>query len=254
MGAGDNYQFGRTQPLGKVSFGDNSYADSFVRAPTMDLSGARRTTAPLVMTREAIDQLLNQADGQLKTCRTILDKFSLRMRILAWAEDSARRTQAQAAPAAPGEGDDSQPAAEPRKGLIGKNLLLNRSAGAARPDPRPKPSQPRPESPRVAGTLSRQEQEIAISISKIAARDPRVLQQMQIALYQYADAERSVASAVAEVERIRQLDPQSANAELSRLEIAKIQGKIYPLTNFSEVFKAYPQIARLFPPPMARGK
>lgn len=253
MGAGDKYQFGRTQPLGKVSFGDNSYTDSFVRAPTMDLSATRRNTSPLVMTREAIDQLLNQADGQLKTCQTILDKFNLRMRILQWAEDSARRNQAQAAPADPLAAADSQPAADSRKGLLGRKLLPGRP-GAARPDPRPKPSQPRPDATKIAGALSRQEQEIASAIAKIATRDPRVLQQMQIALYQYTEAERSVGAAVVEVARIRQLDPHSAHAELARLEIAKIQGKIYPLTNFSEVFKAYPQISRLFPPPMPRGK
>ena len=252
MGAGDNYQFGRTQPLGKVSFGDTSYTDSFVRAPTMDLSPARRSTAPLVMTREAVDQVLDQADGQLKTCQTILDKFSLRMRILQWAEDSA--LHAQAAPDSPSATAEPRSAVAPRKGAIAGKLLPNRNQSAARPDPRSKPSPPRPESPKVAGTLSRQEQEMAIAIAKIVARDPRVLQQLQIALYQYAEAVRSVGSAVAEVARIRRLDPQSANMELGRLEIAKIQGKIYPLTNFSEVFKAYPLIARLFPPPMARGK
>lgn len=243
----DNFQFGKTQPLGKVSFGEEtSYSDKFVRAPTADLTAPKKKSAPLGITADLVGQMQAQADNQLKTCRTILDKFEQRMRILKWAQEVASQAAGQppAQTAAP-----QPPEPDPRKkGLFGK-----KAPPAPRPSKPAKPAKWDPASrPKTTVTLSSQEQAIAVVVARIVEAHPEVQRQVQIALYQYTEAVKAVDEALQGLSRARGSELQRAFDELEKLEVAKVQGKIYPLTNFHEVFKAHPQISRLFPPPMPR--
>ena len=263
MGANDNYQFGRTQPLGKVSFGDGTYSDQFVRAETANLQPPKKKTTPLNVTAELVEQMVASAENQLRTCRIIVDKFNQRMRILQWAEEVARTTNGSAPPEPEPE---AQPEPEPtpkKKGLFGKKLGAPKAApklgskAAGKAGLRGGPSEAKSASskpPKVKTTvqLSGPEQTLGMSIAKIISRDPHLHRRVQVAIYQYSEALRAVNEGQASLDGARANAPQKAFDELEKLEVAKIQGKIYPLCNFHEVFKDKPEVARLFPPPMPR--
>ncbi|MBM3273676.1 MAG: hypothetical protein FJZ00_00880 [Candidatus Sericytochromatia bacterium] len=263
MGANDNYQFGRTGPLGRVSFGDKNYSDKFVRSETQALGGKKRT-APLHVTGDLVGRMVDQADDQLRTCRIIVDKFNQRMRILQWAEEISRSPE-MGQPLSDPE-TDPEPA-PPKKGLFG--------LGAKKPAPAAKKPLAKPgglgAKPAGAGTgavaaraekvpkvktsvqVNPQEQSLGMAISKAIARSPETRRRVQIAVYQYQVATQAVNDGENALDRLRNLDPYDAFAELEALDVAKIQGKIYPICNFHEVFKTDAEITKLFPPPSGPG-
>ncbi|MBM3266476.1 MAG: hypothetical protein FJZ01_02410 [Candidatus Sericytochromatia bacterium] len=242
MGHNDSYQFGRTQPLGKVSFGDKGYSDQFVRTETQSLGQQKRRTAPLQVTGDLVFRMVEQADDQLRTCRIIVDKFNQRMRILQWAEEVSRSPDA----AAPEPPPEPEPPKGAKKGLFGLKkpnpfAAKKAQASAAKPDKVSKP--------RSSVQLSPQEQALGVSISKAIAKDVEIRRRVQVAVYQYQVAIQAVAEGEAVLGQLRALEPREAFDRLEALDVAKIQGKIYPICNFHEVFKHDAELTRLFPPP-----
>lgn len=271
MGNHDTYQFGRTGPLGKISFGDKTYSDQFVRTETTPLA-AKKKTQPLQITGDLVSRMIDQADDQLRTCRIIVDKFNQRMRILQWAEEVSRSPDLGAAEPEPEP--EPQPARPEKKGLLG---LKKPGPGAGAKPGTAKPGMARPtglgarnSSPGAGGTAQRaekvpkgvktsvqlnaQEQALGLTISRAIARNPDMRRRVQIAVYQYQMASQAVADGEKALADLRSQDPQDAFNQLEALDVAKIQGKIYPICNFHEVFKGDAELVRLFPPPAKPGQ
>ncbi|MBU6427474.1 MAG: hypothetical protein KGR26_00545 [Cyanobacteria bacterium REEB65] len=238
MGNSDDYQFGRTKPLRSASFGDPAYSDQFVRGGTLPLASAKKKTSPLDVTAELVDELATQSENKLRTCQILLDKFAQRMRILQWADEVARSMAAEPPDATPSQ------LQAPGGRVAAKKRFAKPQLARSKPLP----------AKAAAFHLSGPEQTLGLTVAKLIGHDPALQRRVQVALFQFAEATRAVEEAKTTVERARQSDPRSAFAELERLEVAKIQGKVFPLCNLHAVFKDRPEIARLFPaPPPAKG-
>jgi hypothetical protein len=261
MGANDNYQFGRTGPLGRVSFGDKNYSDKFVRSETQALGGKKRT-APLHVTGDLVGRMVDQADDQLRTCRIIVDKFNQRMRILQWAEEVSRspemghpepepEPEPEPAPQKKGLfGLGSKKPAPAAKKPLGKPGGLGSKAGGAGATAAKAEKVPKV---KTSVQVNSQEQALGMTLSRAIARNPETRRRVQIAVYQYQVATEAVSDGENALDRLRNMDPQDAFAQLEALDVAKIQGKIYPICNFHEVFKTDSEITKLFPPPSGPG-
>lgn len=70
-----------------------------------------------------------------------------------------------------------------------------------------------------------------------------------IAIVQFNDAERHVGEACAKLNEVRSLDLAQALSQIETIEVTKLQGRVYPLCNFHEVFKDDELMRQLFPPP-----
>lgn len=196
---------------GSTPFGGQGYSDQFVRSATQPLTS--RGTRPLMAGPEAAAQLLATAEQQIAVCRTILEQFAPRVALLKGAVDHLKKP---AAPAAP-----------PKK--LG--------FGAKKPAPPPR---------QAAATGDR------ATIERLAERlgaKPDLLRRAEIALHQFADASSSVATAETRLTGIQGLLPHAVPDELARLELGKLQGKVYPVCNFYEAFKDDEVLWQLFPPP-----
>lgn len=196
---------------GSTPFGGQGYSDQFVRSATQPL--ANRDTRPLTAGPEAVAQQLATAEQQIAVCRTILEQFDPRVRTLKSAV--AQIKQPPAAPAAP-----------KKLGFGAK-----KPAVSARPAP---------------GAADRA---LIESLAQRLAAKPDLLRRAEIALHQYADAASAVASAEAKLAGLQGMDPFTAAPMLAQLELGKLQGKVYPVCNFYEVFKDDDLLWQLFPPP-----
>lgn len=196
-------------------FGDQPYSDQFVRSATQPL--ARKTTRPLEITPEVVQQRLHAAEEQIQLCRIIIERFSPRVRLLRAATDSLRQPSAQA------------PAPSKKLGL-GKG-----------------PKKPAP----VQATpgISPQDRAIVDKIAKRLSANPGLGRRATIAVTQFDDAGRGVIETHAKLNQLRTLEPATAMAQLELLDISKLQGRIYPICNFYEVFKDDELLSQLFPPP-----
>lgn len=237
----DNYQFGRTGPLGKISFGDKNYSDQFVRTETQPLLAQKRTS-PLTITPNIVARMVEQADDQLRTCRIIVDKFSQRMKILQWCEDAIKSPALEPEP----EPEPEPPPVPAKKGLFGAKK-------PAKPAPKPPPKLEKTPKIKSAVVLSGSEQALGLAISKEMVRNQDARRRVQVAAYQFSVAIGAVKEGETNLDRIRRLATAEAFVELEAMDVAKIQGKIYPICNFHEVFKMDSEISRLFPPPTAGG-
>jgi hypothetical protein len=196
---------------GSTPIGGKGYADQFVRSATQPLPN--RSTRPLVMGPEAAAQQIATAEQQIVVCRTILEQFEPRVSILKRAVEHLKKPAA--APTAP------------------KKLGF----GAKKPAP---PARQAP----GAGDRAMIE-----SVAQRLAAKPELLRRSEIALHQFADATGSVAMAETKLAGLHAIEPHAVPAELDRLELSKVQGKVYPICNFYEAFKDDEVLWRLFPPP-----
>lgn len=92
---------------------------------------------------------------------------------------------------------------------------------------------------------------MVVAITDRLRQDADLLRRAQIALFQFDDARRSVEETASRLEPIREADPELALDMLESLEVSKLQGKVYPICNFHEIFKRDPILSRVFPPPSA---
>lgn len=211
--------FKRSGPgAGSNPFADRSYSDQFVRSATQPLG--RRQTRPLEITPEVLAQQIAAAEEQIQLCRTILDRFGPRVKLLKAASDQARK--AAGAPA---------PAAEPKKGL--KAPPKKPAAPAAPP----------------SGPLSPQDKQLVDKLAKRLVEKTDLARRALIAVHQFEEASRSVAETHAKLNQARSMETQQGWALLESLETSKLQGRVYPICNFYEVFKDDEAFWQLFPPP-----
>lgn len=210
--------FKRSGPgAGNNPFADRSYSDQFVRSATQPLG--RRATRPLEITPDAFAQQISAAEEQIQLCRTILDRFGPRVRLLKTASDLARKPVAAPAP---------EPA---KKGL--------------KPPAFKKPAAPTPS----GGPLSPADKALVDKISKRLVEKPDLARRAAIAVHQFEEASRAVAETHAKLNQARIMDPAQGWAQLESLETSKLQGRVYPICNFYEVFKDDDTFWQLFPPP-----
>lgn len=196
---------------GSSAFGGQGYSDQFVRSATQPLTS--RGTRPLAGGPEAVAQQVATAEQQIAVCRTIIEQFEPRVRVLKSAVEHLKKP---AAPAAPF-----------------KKLGL----GPKKPAP---PARPAP-----GGSDRAMIEDLA---QRLSAK-PDLLRRAEIALHQFADAGSAITTAEAQIRMIYGMDPYSAAPQLQQLELGKLQGKVYPICNFYEVFKDDEVLWQLFPPP-----
>lgn len=207
--------FKRTGPgAGSNPFADRSYSDQFVRSATQPLG--RRATRPLEMTPEVFAQQIAAAEEQIQLCRTILDRFGPRVRLLKTASEQAKKPVA-------------APAPEPKKGL--------------KPPALKKPAAP------SAGPMSPADKSLVDKIARRLAEKADLARRAAIAVHQFEEASRSVAETFAKLNQARTMDPTQGFTMLESLETSKLQGRVYPICNFYEVFKDDEAFWQLFPPP-----
>lgn len=254
MGTDDQYQSSMSKSRGRMSFGDQAYTDSFTRTETQSLATKKRTAA-LDATSELAIVLTGQVASQLQTCRIILDKFEQRMKILKWAQVTA--DTASSARSSPKFTDATEARASKRR-LFGRGKSsippLNQRQLPSRGE-RGKAGVASKAGLQVPGTiLGPQEQALGLTISRAIAKDPELHRRVQVAVYQFAVASEAVVEAERILLNVGLVDPKEGVALLDALDIAKVQGKIYPICNFHEVFKLDTELARLFPTPTRPGK
>ncbi len=236
----DSFNTSNPPKRGANPFADKSYSDSFVRATTAPLG--KRMTRPLQASSEMIDDRLRAVEDQIGLCRTIIERFAQRMKLLKAAETLAKTGSAadaalaiQEAPAEPG----------PRP-VLGKPGLGKKPFGKPAPKPAAAPVPP-------AAGVGGQEKAMVTAIADRLRQDADLLRRAQIALFQFDDAQQSVQEAIGRVEPIRQADAERAWDMIESLEVSKLQGKVYPICNFHEIFKRDPVLSRVFPPPGSTG-
>lgn len=186
-----------------------SSSDSFVRSVTQPL--VKKGTKSLELNSDALERQIAGMQEQIQLCRTILDRFEPRMRLL-------------------------QAAAEPPK----------------QPSPQPKPLELRkkqnPPSTRPP-SLTPQERLLVANISQRLQMKSDLARRVAIAIVQFTDAERHVSEAHAKLSEVRSMDLEQACSIIETIEVSKLQGRIYPLCNFHEVFKDDELMRQLFPQP-----
>jgi hypothetical protein len=247
MAGTDSFNTSNPPKRGANPFGDKSYSDSFVRATTAPLG--KRVTRPLQASSEMLNDKLSAVEEQLALCRTIIERFAQRMKLLKSAESLLK---AGGAPEPAAAAPEPEPEA-PQKPGLGKPGLGKKPFGK----PAPKPTAPAP-SPAAAsglgggagGGLGGQEKAMAAAIADRLRQDADLLRRAQIALFQFDDAQRSVQETSNRLDPIRQVDPEQAWEMIEALEVSKLQGKVYPICNFHEIFKRDPVLSRVFPPPV----
>jgi len=239
MAGTDSFNTSNQPKRGANPFGDKSYSDSFVRATTAPLG--KRQTRPLQASPEMLDDKLRSVEDQIGLCRTIIERFAPRMKLLRSAETMVRSGGAPEPAPAP-----AAPEPEPQKPAFGKPGLGKKPFGK----PAPKPAAA-PAAPAAAGGLGGQEKAMASAIAERLRQDGDLLRRAQIALFQFDDAQRSVQETASRVDPIRHADPDRAWDMIEALEVSKLQGKVYPICNFHEIFKRDPVLSRVFPPPVA---
>lgn len=249
--ATDSFNSSNQPRRGVNPFGDKSYSDSFVRASTAPLN-QRRMTRPLQASPEMVEEKLRSVEEQLNLCRTIVDRFAARMKILRAAEAQAKAGGAPEPPPEPvAEAPEPEPA-KPAKFGLGKKPFgrPGLKPGAKSPAKSAAPAAP---APSAGGPLPAQERAMAAAIADRLRQDADLLRRAQIALFQFDDAQRSVSDAGNRLEPIRQADPDQAWDLIEGLEVSKLQGKVYPICNFHEIFKRDPILSRVFPAPNTPG-
>lgn len=249
----DNYLSRSTEPL-KVSFGkEGNYSDAFVRSDTAPLV-TRRNTRPLVMDAESLQKHIENGFDQLRTCQIIIDKFAQRMKIMNWAVEQL--TAPPPPPPPPPPEPDPEPDPTPvKKGPLGKKLppkpvkpakpsLKNAKAAKSAKEEAPPPT---PMNPNV---LSSAERQIGEMVKRAISMNAGAKKRVQIALFQFHDAANAIKEGQAILKQAQEIpDPRQAWDTMGTFDLAKVQGKIYPLCNLHEVFKVDPEIGRLFPAP-----
>ena len=88
----DSFNTSNSPKRGANPFADKSYSDSFVRATTAPL--AKRMTRPLQASPEMVDDKLRAVEDQIALCRTIIERFAQRMKLLKAAETMRRVREA----------------------------------------------------------------------------------------------------------------------------------------------------------------
>jgi hypothetical protein len=235
MGGTDSFNSSSQPKRGANPFGGQSYSDSFVRATTAPLG--RRMTRPLQADPGMVESKLRGVEEQLGLCRAIIDRFGPRMRLLKAAETLVKSGPGAApAPASP----PPSPAPKP---TLGKSPL------AKKPLTRPvAPTGAAAANPALNG-LSPQEKTMVAAMADRLREDADLLRRAQIAVFQFDDAQRSVEETDSRIAPIRGADPEVAWDLIEALEVSKLQGKVYPICNFHEIFKRDPVLSRVFPPP-----
>jgi len=168
------------------------------------------------------------------------------MKLLKSAEVMAKTGGAPAPAPAPEPAAPPEPE-PPQKPGLGKPGLGKKPLGKPAPKPAAAPA------PAAAGGLGGQEKAMAAAIADRLRQDADLLRRTQIAIFQFDDAQRSVQETSGRVEPIRNADPEMAWDMIEALEVSKLQGKVYPICNFHEIFKRDPILSRVFPPPSAAG-
>ncbi|MBO9541710.1 hypothetical protein J7643_14065 [bacterium] len=167
-------------------------------------------TRPLAAGPESVAQQITDAEQQLAMCRTILEQFEPRIGILKSAVEHLKK-----------------PAAPPPPKKLG--------FGAKKPAP---PAR------QAAGDRAMIE-----NLAQRLGAKPDLLRRSEIALHQFDDALSTLTLAETKLAGLTGLDPYAAGYALDGLGLSKLQGKVYPICNFYEVFKDDEMLWRLFPPP-----
>ena len=77
--------------------------------------------------------------------------------------------------------------------------------------------------------------------------DPLVARRLQIALFQFSDARRAISALQERLNRAAELPREEGIAFLAKVEVPKVKGKLYVVSNFPNVFRGDPVLGRLFP-------
>lgn len=228
MAGTDSFNNSSSPKKGPNPFGDKSYSDSFVRATTAPLN-AKKVTRPLNATAEMVTEKLKAVEEQINLCRVIIERFAQRMKVLKSAETLVRTGPAPAEPEPAPEATQA-----PGKPGLGKKPM---GKPPAKPAAAPNPA------------MANNERAMATAIADRLRQDADLLRRAQIALFQFDDAQRAVQETASKLDPIRTTSPESAWDMIEALEVSKLQGKVYPICNFHEIFKRDPILSRVFPPP-----
>ena len=77
--------------------------------------------------------------------------------------------------------------------------------------------------------------------------DAHIARRLQIALFQFGDARRAIGALQERLARAAELPRDEGIAFLSKVEVPKVKGKLYVVSNFPNVFRGDPVLGRLFP-------
>lgn len=77
--------------------------------------------------------------------------------------------------------------------------------------------------------------------------DAHVARRLQIALFQFGDARRAIGALQERLNRAQELPRAEGIDFLTKVEIPKVKGKLYVVSNFPNVFRGDPVLGRLFP-------
>jgi hypothetical protein len=109
-------------------------------------------------------------------------------------------------------------------------------------------ARPRPEAEERLASLPLDAQPLIRALIGRAATSPKLARQMQVAVFQYGDAQRALEALKERLKRARELSPPASTAFLETLPLPKVRGKYYVLTNFNVTFRGDPLLGKLFPP------
>lgn len=99
-------------------------------------------------------------------------------------------------------------------------------------------------------TITGKEKQIGDAVLRSLNANPDTRKRVQIAVFQYNEAAMVIKQGHRLLSELS-ADPdyETSGIRMNEFDIAKIQGKIYPICNFHEVFKKDVEISLLFPPP-----
>lgn len=107
--------------------------------------------------------------------------------------------------------------------------------------------------PQILRGVGAGEADFTKKVAQLLQREPGTKRRVEVALYQYQQAEKGVASAAdiavrsGEFEGVAKAQFLETNAQ-----VEKLRGQLYPLINLHMVFKDSPLLAQLIPSPPAR--
>ncbi len=212
------FQRARTTPFGDAFVSSGGGPSPNVTRPL------RSPTGPL---KDAVSAKLIEVKRELDYVRHLMTLFAPSIAILRFA------VHLTTLPQLPTMESFDQPALPPEPEATVENADAEPVAPA--PDP-------------FAG-LGTPQKKFGLDIATVLARDLRVKQRAQVALYQYDEVVRAYEEGNQTIDSIATCAFEEAWERLQELGIERTKGKAYAVCGFWDNFKNDPVICKLFPPP-----
>jgi hypothetical protein len=107
----------------------------------------------------------------------------------------------------------------------------------------------------ICAGISPGEANFTKQVATMLQRDPSTQRRVQVAVYQYDQAQKGLVQAQETIARAEQYDgPAKAQYVETNVQVEKLRGQIYPLINLHMVFRDNPLLAQLIPAPKVNNE